>query len=388
MAPDVEICNICEDNFIVNTKAVNCGICKVKCHPSCVSIKDSWLKNLMECENILWLCNHCKRSLHQQKSSSTLEVTIFQKEIECLNRELELTKRLLEELEYTNNLQKSIMKSQNISIGSDISSQPGPRSFSEVVKKNPPLKTSSVLLVKTDTRNQSDVQGVLRDVTTTVKPASLNVCINSTRTIKNGIAVHCKDEESRNKLKETLQNKFGEKYSITESKNLNPRLLIKNVNLDGLESPDDILDNIVSLNSFLNTKKPYIKFVTELKYRNSTNIVIEVTPALRKVLLQEGSLFIGWKKSSVQDHLRVLKCFKCCSYGHTEKVCKSDLICPKCTRNHKLKECDSEVPQCINCLNYNKSNKKKLPTDHSSYFNGCPLYQSYIENLKSRINYE
>lgn len=37
MTPEVEICDICEFNITVNIKEISCGICKIKCHPSCLS---------------------------------------------------------------------------------------------------------------------------------------------------------------------------------------------------------------------------------------------------------------------------------------------------------------------------------------------------------------
>nr|CAH7729133.1 unnamed protein product [Callosobruchus chinensis] len=76
------------------------------------------------------------------------------------------------------------------------------------------------------------------------------------------------------------------------------------------------------------------------------------------MFLQKGFFFISWKKSHVSDRFRIVKCYSCCSYGHSDQKGQSDLVCPKCTRNHELTDCNSDVLQCINCVNYNKSYKK------------------------------
>ncbi|CAH1981455.1 unnamed protein product [Acanthoscelides obtectus] len=370
-------CDSCKDNFVVNSKYIECSICEGRYHTVCVSVKDSWLKLFSD-----W-------SREQQLAS---EIAALKKEIEFLTHEKNLSSKMMEQLEYTSNLQKSVIDShQQQAAHSTMNSVMLPSrstasstlSFSDAVKKIP--NRSSVLLIKSDSNSGNN--DILRDVTTSVNPAKINVCINNTHKIRNGIAVHCQDEKSLTVLKNSLDKELGSKYSIMEARKLNPRLLIKNVNLDGLDSPESIINNIVALNNIDDTHQSDIKFVTKLKHYESTNIVIEVSPDLRNILLEKSFLFIGWKKSPVSDHIRVLKCFKCCGYGHTDISCKSNVVCPKCSQNHKAKDCKSSVFQCINCLNVNKTSKKGLPTDHASYSSCCAVFKSHFDNLRSRINY-
>nr|CAH7769349.1 unnamed protein product [Callosobruchus chinensis] len=389
MAPDVELCKVCDNNFIVSAKAIVCDICESKFHTSCVSVKDSWLKIITECENLLWVCDDCRRFVQKNTESSKAETNILRKEIECLNREIGLTKKVVAELEYSNELQKTLLKTyENNDNAPKLLSRPGPSTFSEAVKK-PVVDNSSVLLIKTGTMGNADSKNILHDITSSVNPANLKVCINSTKCIKNGVAIHCKDDKSMNVLKENLANKLGSKYSINQAKKFNPRMIIKDVDLEGLESSEDILNSILSIHNFPNLQPSDIKFVTKLKQLNGVDVIIEVTPAARKTMLQVGHVFIGWKRSPVSDHLRIVKCSKCCSYGHLVKDCKStDSVCHKCAGNHLLKDCKSEISKCINCLNYNKTSKNNIPFDHASnYLSGCPVYQNYVHNLKSRIDY-
>nr|CAI5829671.1 unnamed protein product [Callosobruchus analis] len=258
------------------------------------------------------------------------------KEIECLKRELSSIEKLLENLEYTVTIQKSLLENNKgngltpslPTLKSDVvdpnhHSKPGTSKYSDALKK--PVKNDSPVLIIKAPSELANTKNIMDEDTTSVNP--------------------------------------------------------------GLNTPQEILNDITSLNNFEESQKNDIKFVTKLKDGNACHIVIEVSPTLPTALLNEGSIFIGWKKSPVFDHLRVIKCIKCCMYGHTEKTCRSELTCPRCTRKHSLKECKSDALQCINCMNYNKTHKKNLPTDHSSNFKGCAVLQNYMDNLKQKVNY-
>lgn len=93
----------------------------------CVSIKDSWMKIFNENTNILWFCHICKtniegRSLQgHSESQASLEaakvevesVVIMKKEIECLTRELALSSKLCEELDYINKIHKTLLENKD-----------------------------------------------------------------------------------------------------------------------------------------------------------------------------------------------------------------------------------------------------------------------------------
>lgn len=72
-------------------------------------------KIISDTPNILWVCNHCLEtpdSAHQKVSSNgDFDATkvLMQKEIECLEREKVLADKLINELSYSNSLQKKII---------------------------------------------------------------------------------------------------------------------------------------------------------------------------------------------------------------------------------------------------------------------------------------
>nr|CAH7751192.1 unnamed protein product [Callosobruchus chinensis] len=109
MAPDVDVCKKCEDNFVVSSKFIQCKVCNVKFHTSCASFKDSWQKVLTDCKNMFWMCDPCKNNFSVGGNENRAAVEILRKEIDCVNREKILTDKLLSEVQYTNELQKALL---------------------------------------------------------------------------------------------------------------------------------------------------------------------------------------------------------------------------------------------------------------------------------------
>ncbi|KAK9882755.1 hypothetical protein WA026_023177 [Henosepilachna vigintioctopunctata] len=52
-------CSVCNDNFIVNTKLINCNLCGAEQHLHCAKIRDNMLKVISESKNLHFLCNDC-----------------------------------------------------------------------------------------------------------------------------------------------------------------------------------------------------------------------------------------------------------------------------------------------------------------------------------------
>nr|CAI5847414.1 unnamed protein product [Callosobruchus analis] len=375
MAPDVDVdvCQKCKGSFVVTNKYVKCFSCRNKFHNVCVSLKDMWLKALMDCENIVWLCDQCKHSFFSETLS-------LKKEIDSLKKEKSLTEAMLTEVQYSSELQKTMIKVYEEQIAT-LKSDKSVKSYNEVVKTPGTNigKVTKILLI---------TPLYLSDVTKSVIPVALNICVNKTRKIKNGVAIHCKDDKSLEALKTRLSSSLGQEYSFDKQQKLNPRMMLYDVRFEGLNSPNEIVKSIISLNELAEEHKADIRYITQLKRSNTTDIVLEVSPQLRKRFLRRRFLFIGWKASNVSDYVRVKNCYKCCGYGHFSKDCKSELHCPKCAGSHKLKDCTAETVQRINCLNYNRQHNRNIPTDHEATFSSCSVHKNYVENLKHNINYD
>nr|CAI5827881.1 unnamed protein product [Callosobruchus analis] len=116
-----------------------------------------------------------------------------------------------------------------------------------------------------------------------------------------------------------------------------------------LNTPEQFIERITTLNKIEETS--HIKYVTKLKHFESTNLVIEVSPDLRKLILNKGYLYVAWKRCEVSDHIHILRCSKCCAYGYTVKNCSLDVVCGKCAQHHKFAFCKSTSEECVNCIN-------------------------------------
>ncbi|CAH2014373.1 unnamed protein product [Acanthoscelides obtectus] len=95
MADDVDVCAICADNCIVNSKVIKCKLCVKSFHPVCVGLKDLNCKYLCEFDNLISFCDNCKQVGNSSVTKS--HMLILQKEIECLNREKDIQAKLISE---------------------------------------------------------------------------------------------------------------------------------------------------------------------------------------------------------------------------------------------------------------------------------------------------
>lgn len=91
----------------------------------------------------------------------------------------------------------------------------------------------------------------------------------------------------------------------------------------------------------------------------------------------------------VYDELHILRCYKCCAYGHNSKNCRNTEICHICGEEHsRSNKCKDETIRCINCISYNKHHDTKLQTNHTaSDVNQCSVYKSKKDQLVSRVDY-
>nr|CAH7729134.1 unnamed protein product [Callosobruchus chinensis] len=212
---------------------VKCSLCHLKFHLVCVSMKDSWMR---------------------------IVINVLKKEIYCLKREQQLTSKILENLEYTNDLQKAVIKSYENQLSSQSCTTVYKIWNYEIVKRPP--KCPALVIKSNDNSSNTDL---FQEVTKSVDPAQINVCISSTRRIENEMVVHCEDENSVSRLKDSLNHKLGSKFTVSEPRKLNPRLLVENDNLTNLPSAEPIIKDIVILNR-LDEEQSSLKFVTKLKH--------------------------------------------------------------------------------------------------------------------------
>jgi hypothetical protein len=68
-----------------------------------------------------------------------------------------------------------------------------------------------------------------------------------------------------------------------------------------------------------------IKSKSKIKSKNpKLKLIIEVSPELRKIILNLNKLNIEWSRHSVKDFIYITRCFKCLGFGHSKNNCDSD----------------------------------------------------------------
>nr|CAH7714382.1 unnamed protein product [Callosobruchus chinensis] len=289
----------------------------------------------------MWCCDGCKKSvlemLQGTRQEASNETIVYKKEIECLKREKSLLEKLLQEIEFSHELLKTQLKRNAEGHISSLDTQATSTKtavhtleYSTVAKKQP-KKESAILLVNTSDHN--DNTNVMDHIKRNINPAELNIRIDGTRKTKSGVAVYCDNASDVNKLENALKTKLGSTYQIHQPKKFNPRMIISNVTLgDELNNDEAITSDIIGLNDLKEIESSQIKIITKLKTRNNDHhIVIEVPPDVRNQFVRTGHVYLSWGRYVVADHLNVIQCRRCFSFGHYEKDCRSTSpVCGKC----------------------------------------------------------
>lgn len=388
-------CKLCTDKidrrYLKSAVKCNSPKCSVLMHQKCFDL----VTKIFFVEKKDWRCRSCIEDLKVSGfcsgSCTNADISLLQKENECLSREKDLLNKLLDDLEYTVQLQKtqiSSLETKTVNSINSLSSADNlrPTSYSEAVKIKNLTSNAPVLLIKATDKSISNIQ-VEKDVKSKINPGALNININNTKLIRDGLLISCENSHSLNVLKENLNKYVGNVYKVTEPKKFNPRIKLNGVQAESLEN-GDFLEEIISNNN-LNASVADIKIVTKLKYKSLFNVIIEVTPSLFSIIMQKGYLYVGWSKCMVMEHINMSRCFKCCKYGHQERDCRNpELVCPKCSGPHKLKDCTSNTECCINCKNFNSKFKSNFSIQHSVSNPSCEYYKFKVAQLKCNINYE
>lgn len=356
MSPGTEVCALCADNFIVNTRYIKCDRCVKFYHLVCVRVKEQLLKFKQELSNIKWFCNSCLSGVEASLKNPAEEIN---------SREI---------LERTEKLINLIQKQQ-------------PK-FSDVVKNNvqPPL----IIRPKNSRQDSAVTKNVLEQK---INPADIAASVSKIKQVSNGcVVVQCENKQSLESFKKQTENTLGRDYEITTAKMLNPKIKILNVKEEQLRDTDQFLTNLTAQNlcDDLNKNIKCIKKYKTPKNREGTcNVILELNTEQFTYLTNKSQfVYVEWNKYKYFEFISVLRCFKCWKFGHRAERCTSVVVCPLCSQNHKKEECKSLNFECVNCK-YAKEVIKitNITTNHHVFDTNCPSYQRQIDSSKNKIEY-
>lgn len=360
---DENLCYKCKQLISENDSIYQCDVCMKIVHKSCSELQPSEVKCMpLQKRSLLFVCTSCKDIVRKLPSM------------------MKLLEEVREDLRYlkANNTNRHIT-----STADGILPQ---KPYSEVLKHN---KAKPVLVVKPK-KDQTSVD-TKKEIRRKIDPSGLN--ISEFREAKSGtVIIGCESEQSITELKFLLADNLDkEEYTIEMPQLKKPKLRIMNINREdiGLDDSDqDIIDEIVSSNSLAKSKEFYLKILKkrENKYRN-INLIIETDPKTHSLLLNQERVKIGWSRCFVYNHISILQCYKCLSFGHFAKDCKSEKVCSKCSGNHSFKDCNVNSVMCINCKNTLKGKNGSRDINHSAFDKKCPCFVRLANIQSSKTEY-
>ena len=242
----------------------------------------------------------------------------------------------------------------------------------------------------TVTSKESKTADTIKEILkSNINPTEIKVGINSLKTLRNGkVQTEARNKEDIDTLSKDINEKCGDKLTVTVQTLRNPRLVMYDIPED--VTTQNVEDTIIAQNPELKLNKGDIiaKFVYVTK-RRIRNLVMEVTADTRRQILHK-KVKLGWIMCNLGDYLAASRCYKCSKFNHRSRECRGILTCPLCAGNHSLKECTATPEQykCTNCHTFNTYNKNnKISENHSSLDRNCSSLQAVLEKYKQHTDY-
>ncbi|CAH0385784.1 unnamed protein product [Bemisia tabaci] len=211
---------------------------------------------------------------------------------------------------------------------------------------------------------------IVKEIQETAEPIRGNLKVKKMVPIKDGAYMEFKAEGlDQVKLLEEL-----EKKGLEVREPLPSNTLIRIGRVDTQTTAEEMYNDL--MNRCLKAKgytekimKAEAKILREISGKFSRSIIMTVTPRMRKHILEEEYVYIGWRRCPVEDYAEVTHCYRCGESGHQAATCSNKEVCFNCgSKRHIARECNREQ-RCITCYRENPEVKKK----HTHLSNKCPI---------------
>lgn len=216
-----------------------------------------------------------------------------------------------------------------------------------------------------------DNRQTMRELESGVDPVNLKLKINHMKNLGNGtIKIQCNSKNDSDKLKEAISSKLGDKYLAEENILKKPKIKIVGVKLDHEWTKTELQKTIIEQNSIIDEIDSFeIEHIKYVAFKKTYVIFVNVNGNLfKKIMCSGNKLFLGWQSCTVYDNNRLIRCFKCQGFNHTQSKCRNKLMCSFCAGEHSLDKCNLNEceKKCGNCFLANQKYKKGYNTFHST----------------------
>lgn len=356
-------CAKCKED--INEDYYLCDICNNKVHPACAQLSSSEVRCMpLQKRTLIYACENCKDVLKKVPSLIVLMEEV-QKQLTIANR--------------TNTTRVPLPLPQT----------PRQMQYNEAVKKK---VVEEVIVIKPKDKTQDSLK-TKKTIEEKINPTAIGAGVSRVKYVRDGgIAISCTKKEDIKNLSENIKKKLSKEYEINIPQKKNPKLKVVNIETKLIENPETLIETIIKQNS-INTEEDtrVLKILNayEDKKRKTGTIIVEVDQNTFNLINKKEVLYIGWRKCKYFEHINVIQCYKCWKFGHMSQQCTNvNIVCPKCSQNHKQEECKSEVYKCVNCKFASEVLKlQHINSDHTAYNRKCEAYKKVFEQLQMRVDY-
>lgn len=139
-----------------------------------------------------------------------------------------------------------------------------------------------------------------------------------------GIILSCENTNETMKVKQIVNEKFGDNYEVVLPKVKYPRIRVSNI--DEWIPKESIIEELKKHNEQIKDIDMRLVTVIPKKRRSysSNDLVIEVKNNSFQKLLDIDVLDLPWRECKISEHIHVNRCFKFFGFFHKSNECKHD----------------------------------------------------------------
>lgn len=388
---DEAICYKCEKNLDDEDCIGMCDGCCSSFHIKCVGVTKATIQARSNCNYLRLYCDICCNKPSKANAENIKTIMRYVAKLDLHNQENiikqqqndDLMRGVAAKLNELNDkysvLSKNIEQSNKSNNNNE--SIPDVQTYAKVVKTK---SIKPVVLIKPKAKQRC--KKTFDDIKNNLIDKNFNVC-DARNTKNGGLILRCDTANETMKIKQSVQEEFGDSYEINLPQIKKPRLRITNI------------DNDIHKNSIIDELKRHNKQIEAFDFDlittiektkrgfKSVNAIVELSGSTHKQLLDIGVLHLPWRECKIYDHIYIKRCYKCCGFRHTSRICTKSQICSKCSKSHRYSECKNNEIKCINCSNANEKLNANLTVNHHAWSRECLILQRHISTLRNNIEY-